>query len=601
METLRLALAQINPTVGDLRGNRTIIARWMGEARRQGAALVVFPELAVTGYPPEDLLLKPHFVEHNLDQLTPLAHEARGLVAVVGFVDVVGDRRYNAAAVLAEGKVAAVYHKRFLPNYGVFDEQRYFTPGESLLTFFLGGAVFGITICEDIWHPEMIRTLVRRRGAQVIITLNASPYHAQKWRLRETLLAPQAQREQVVIGYVNLVGGQDELVFDGGSMILDITGRVVTRARPFQESLLLLDLGKGGLTLAPHKPPPDLRPPPPPPFSAVHRLRSGQVQGGLRAGRLPPAGGNRFTHLPLRMPQRRIEPRPLVVPEPHTLSRVQEVYEALVLGTRDYVRKNGFQKVVIGLSGGVDSALTATLAVDALGKDNVVGVFLPSRYSSQASGDDARQLARQLGIHWKVISIEPAFRVYRTTLGPTFKGHPADITEENLQARIRGNLLMALSNKFGWLVLTTGNKSEMGVGYATLYGDMAGGFAVIKDVPKTLVYQLARFRNHVAGRALIPERVLEKAPTAELRAHQTDQDTLPPYEVLDGILRAYVEEDKGCEDIVALGYAKATARRVLQMVDRSEYKRRQAPPGIKITPKAFGKDRRMPITNHFRE
>ncbi len=560
MTALRLALAQLNVTVGDLEGNRLLIEGAIRRAQAWQADLVVVPELAVAGYPPEDLLLKPQFIEANRQGLRRLASLGRGVTAAVGFVE--RDERgrlFNAAAVLADGRLAATYRKRHLPNYGVFDEKRYFTEGVSDVLLDLGRVRIGVTICEDLWSPKPCRDLAAA-GAQLVINLSASPYHAGKRRQREALFAQRARANRVAIAYCNLAGGQDELVFDGASFVLDARGRRIAQAAQFREDFLLADLSLDALG----------RP----------RPRRGA------AVRVPAAVGAR--------PQ-------LPAASARLLDPVEEVYEALVLGVRDYVRKNGFSAVALGLSGGIASALTACLAVDALGPGQVHGVVMPSRYSSKATQADAKRVAQALGMEAIELSIEPLFGAYLRALKPLFGARPADITEQNLQARIRGNLLMALSNKFGWLVLTTGNKSEMATGYTTLYGDMAGGFAVIKDVPKTLVYQLARFRNRRRP-APIPESVLARVPTAELAPNQSDQDTLPPYDVLDRLLKAYVEEDRSLRQILRTHHASPpVVQRVLEMVDRSEYKRRQGPPGIKITPKAFGKDRRMPITNRFHE
>jgi NAD+ synthase (glutamine-hydrolysing) len=562
MPSLRVALAQLNVTVGDLDGNRRLIEAALLQARGACADLVVVPELAITGYPPEDLLLKPSFVAANRRVLRALAHASQGLTALVGFVDQERPGRlYNAAAVLSHGRHVATYRKQHLPNYGVFDERRYFTPGDQPLVLDIAGWRLGVMICEDLWATPPSAQL-SRRGVQLAVNLSASPYHAGKWRQRQQLFAQRARDNHLGIAYCNLVGGQDELVFDGGSVVLDAQGRLQQRARQLAEDFLVVDL-------------------PAERFRTPHR-RAGSVIR-LRAGRAadhPPA----------------IQaPRPLLAP-------LEERYTALVLGLRDYVRKNGFSTVVLGLSGGIDSALTACLAVDALGAAHVVGVVMPSRFSSAATQADARQLARRLGLRLHECSIEPVFRSYLKTLAPVFKHRPADVTEQNLQARIRGNLLMALSNKFGWLVLTTGNKSELATGYCTLYGDMAGGFAVIKDVPKTLVYRLARYRNARGPGQPVAASVLRRAPSAELARHQTDQDTLPPYPLLDRIITAYVEKDISVPALRrALPGQAAVVTRVARMIDRAEYKRRQGAPGIKITPKAFGKDRRMPITNRYDE
>ena len=571
MDNLRIALAQINVTVGDLAGNVGQIVAHVERAREVGADLIAFPELAVTGYPPEDLLLKPSFVAANRAAVEEIAAATRGLTAVVGFADVEEDV-YNAAAVLHDGALAGVYRKQYLPTYGVFDEDRTFRAGVANPIFVVGGAVVGVSVCEDIWYPEGPPQVQARGGAQLLINISASPYYAGKGAARERMLATRAADNVALVAFCNLVGGQDELVFDGGSVIFDERGELVARGAEFEEDFVVADLDVGG----------------------VFRQRLHDP----RRRKEPVASVTRVV-LP---PVAREGPRP-DLPDPHILRRlprVEEVYRALTAGTRDYVRKNGFQQAVIGLSGGVDSALVACIAADALEPENVTGVAMPSRYSADFSETDAARLAANLGIHFRVIPIERAFQAYLDILAKPFAGQEPDVTEENLQARVRGNLLMALSNKFGWLVLTTGNKSEMSVGYATLYGDMAGGFAVIKDVPKMLVYELARWRNARPGGPVIPERVLTRPPSAELRPDQKDTDSLPPYEVLDAILQAYVEEDRSLAEIVALGFDEPVVRRVLRMVDRNEYKRRQAPPGVKITPRAFGRDRRLPITNRFR-
>jgi NAD+ synthase (glutamine-hydrolysing) len=572
---LRIALAQINTTVGDLAGNEQKILDGLVHARGLGVDLVVFPELAVPGYPPEDLLLKPSFVTANLACVERLAAEATGITAVVGFVDR-SDDLYNAAAILHEGRVAAKYHKTYLPTYAVFDEDRYFRSGERPVIFSLGEAVVGVTICEDIWYPGGPAKLEALAGAQLVINISASPYHAGKGLARERMLATRAADSVVCVAFCNLVGGQDELVFDGGSVVFDGRGERVARGRQFEEDWVVTDLDLAAVFRQQlHDP-------------RHRKQRLTRATGAVRSVDLSPRGAP--THRP-SIPA-------VVAPR---LEPAAEVYRALVVGTGDYMRKNGFRQAVIGLSGGIDSALTAAIATDALGSENVVGVFMPSRYSSCESREDATQLAHNLGIRFLTVPIDETFQAYLDMLAEPFAGQEADVTEENIQARIRGNILMALSNKFGWLVLTTGNKSEMGVGYATLYGDMAGGFAVIKDVPKELVYELASFVNATAGHDVIPQRILDKAPTAELRPDQKDVDSLPPYAVLDPILNAYVEEDRSLREIVALGFDEETVREVLALVDRAEYKRRQAPPGVRITQRAFGKDRRLPITNHYRE
>jgi len=579
MNSVRVGIAQINAGVGDLEGNVEKILQFTEAASRQGVDIVAFPELAVTGYPPEDLLLKPQFVEDNYASLERIAKKTSLLevAIVVGFVDR-GDDIYNAAAVISKGKIAGIYHKNYLPNYGVFDEKRYFKTGTGSPLFLLWGIPVGINICEDIWYPDGPCMSQALAGAQIIININSSPYHAGKWRFRERMISTRASDNAVFIAYANMVGGQDELVFDGQSMVFNPRGELIARGKQFEEDLIMADIDLHLVELARlHDP------------RRREKMSSPQVSPQMTTVKVSDV-------LPKKK-KVRLAPRTA-----ESLSSTEEVYQALVLGTRDYVRKNGFKKVVIGLSGGIDSSLVAMIAVDALGKKNVAGVFMPSQYTLSESGEDVQGLVKNLGIRLVTIPIQDIFKNYINTLSEEFTGLKPDVTEENIQARIRGNIMMALSNKFGWLVLTTGNKSEMSVGYATLYGDMAGGFAVIKDVPKTLVYELARYRNMRGkeGVAPIPERVLVKEPTAELRPGQKDTDSLPPYEMLDPILHAYVEEDRSVKEIAAMGYREETVARVVSMVDRSEYKRRQAPPGIKITPRAFGKDWRVPITNRYR-
>ena len=556
-KNLRIASAQINCTVGDLEGNCAKIADYLDRAESFGVDIVSFPELAITGYPPEDLLLKSRFIEDNLKALKNLSKSVGNIVAIVGFVDKQGPEIYNAAAVIYNGKVRGVYHKCFLPNYGVFDEKRYFNPGNKPLVFNFRGVNFGVNICEDIWHADGPTDLQAKLGAKLVININASPYHLGKINAREEAVCKKAKESGIFIAYTNLIGGQDELVFDGRSMVIGPKGKVVARAQAFDEDLLIKDID----------------------IAQTRLKRNAKVISISRP--LPAKAKEPFNENKVNL-----------------LSHEEEVYSALVLGLRDYTHKNGFKKVVIGLSGGIDSSLVASLAVDALGGENVAGVYMPTHYSSVESENLARELAEKLDIKFFKISMEQIYKMYLVVLEPHFAGVPRDITEENIQARIRGNILMALSNKFGWLVLTTGNKSEMSTGYATLYGDMAGGLAVIKDVPKILVYKLAKYRNKLSK--VIPEQAITRAPTAELRHNQKDADTLPEYDTLDPILKAYVEEDKELEKIVKSGFRKETVERVLRMVDRSEYKRRQSPPGIKITPKAFGRDRRMPITNRYK-
>ncbi len=567
MRRLRIAMAQINPTVGDLAGNRDRIIDRIGRAKRLGADLIAFPEMALTGYPPEDLLLKPQFIKDNLRTLAEVRKAATGITAVVGFVDR-DVFLYNAAAVLHNGACAYAYHKILLPNYGVFDEYRYFRPGCRYPVLTIGGVGVGVNICEDIWFPEGPTRSQSRAGAELIVNINASPYHKHKGKERLRMLTERARQNNVVISYTNTVGGQDELVFDGQSMVIDRTGKLLAMGKQFEEELLVLDLS----------------------FPERPSRTSAAGQDFASTDFIVLSNQPRTKKKPLP-PLRKIE-RPLVLCE--------EVYHALVLGTRDYLGKNGFRTALIGLSGGVDSSLVAAVAVAAIGRENVVGVFMPSQYSSDASREDAYELARNLGIRILEIPIQDAFDAYLATLRCEFAKTRQDVTEENLQARVRGNLLMALSNKFGWLVLTTGNKSEMSAGYATLYGDMAGGFAVIKDVPKTMVYDICRCINRLEGRTVIPRRVMTKAPSAELRPNQKDSDSLPEYDILDPILQAYVEDDREFGEIVRMGFDRKTVERVIRLVDLSEYKRRQAPPGVKITPRGLGKDRRFPITNRYK-
>jgi len=562
MASLRVALAQLNLVVGDLDGNADHLIESIKAAEADGCDLVAFPELSTTGYPPEDLLLKPGFVADNLEALDRVAAATGRCAALVGYVERAGDQLFNALAVCADGRVVGTYRKRELPNYEVFDERRYFDEGSDRGDLFrIGGVRVGTTICEDAWVADGPVAEVGRSGAELIVNLNASPYHSGKVAERERMLAARAEEAGCPIVYVNLVGGQDELVFDGGSIVVDERGSVVTRAPQFVETLYVTDID------VPSRPE-------------------------------PPMGGAAEV-VEVSAPQSAPSPR-IVAPAALPFGADREVYEALVLGTRDYVTKNGFGDVVIGLSGGVDSSIVATIAVDALGADRVHGVLMPSRYSSDHSITDAERLADNLGIDRRVIAIEPAFTAFGEMLAPSFDGRQPDLTEENLQSRIRGVTLMALSNKFGWLVLTTGNKSESAVGYSTLYGDTAGGFAVIKDVPKLLVYRLCRDRNDRAGRELIPEAVLTKPPSAELRPDQRDDQSLPPYEDLDPIIEAYVEQDRTAGELVEAGFDPALVQRIVRLIDLSEYKRRQTPPGVRVTTKAFGKDRRLPITNRYR-
>ncbi len=572
-QELRLALAQINVVVGDLEANVRKILAWMGRAQDLGADLVSFPELALTGYPPEDLLLKPQFIDANLEALEEVARATRGLTAVVGFVDR-RDDIFNAAAILSEGRVEGVYHKMYLPNYGVFDEFRYFQVGQLSPLIRIGEARIGVTICEDIWYPDgPFAGQALEGGAEVILNVSSSPYHAGKRLWRERMLATRAADNAVIVAYNNLVGGQDELVFDGDSLIFDENGEIIARGRQFAEDLVVADLDLEAVFRR------RLRDP--------RRRQQGAEEGDetFSVVSVAPSAAERVT-----LPETSlIEP----------LSDEAEIYGALVLGTRDYVRKNAFEKVVLGLSGGIDSALTACVAVDALGSENVVGVLMPSEFSSEGSVADSGALGQNLGIELLTVPISDVMAAYDNTLAGAFEGRDKDVTEENLQARIRGNILMALSNKFGWLVLSTGNKSEVSVGYCTLYGDMAGGFTVLKDVMKTAVYRLACYCNDMAGTERIPRAIIDKPPSAELRPDQKDTDSLPDYDELDPVLQAYVENDRSIAEMFEMGFAEDIVRRVVRLVDLNEYKRRQAAPGVKITPRAFGRDRRMPITNRF--
>ena len=588
---MRLALCQLNATVGDIARNAERIREGTSAAREAGAELVLFPELALTGYPPEDLLLKEHFLAAAAATLRELAADTHGVVAVVGFPERTEDV-FNSAAVLAERSVHAVYRKVYLPNYGVFDEQRYFQSGPSGAVIDLGRERLGLTVCEDIWEPGPPASEEALAGATLILNISASPYHAGKGAEREHMFAQRARENLACVAFCGLVGGQDELVFDGHSCVIDHTGATIARAAQFQEELLICDVDLEAAAAARLRDP-SQRP------AARRSERRAQLLPALPATAARPDATSVQPGGPLAEP----------------LAPVQaEVYGALTLGLRDYVHKNGFERVVLGLSGGIDSALVACLAADALGHGYVNAAIMPSPYSSTDTQADARALADALRLRTHELPIAAVMRAYEHELQGEFAGREPDLTEENLQARIRGNLLMALSNKFGWLVLTTGNKSEMSVGYSTLYGDLAGGFAVIKDVPKTLVYRLCQWRNSPAGASAaragagtaegvahpIPASIIERAPSAELRPDQRDEDSLPPYELLDRILEGYVELDQSREQLIAQGLPEREVDRTIRLVDLAEYKRRQAPPGIKITPRAFGRDRRMPITNRYR-
>ena len=591
MNTCRIAMVQMNSVVGDVEGNARAMSQWVRQARQNGADIAVFPELAMTGYPPEDLVLRPSFLKDTKHALERLAKDCRGITAVVGYVEEGGLIRsrdatpfivpsgtrhvFNAAAVIHDRRIVTTCRKTFLPNYGVFDESRYFSSGEKTVVCQVRGVWFGVNICEDVWYADgPTRDQVTVGLAQIILNVNASPYHVGKARTREHVLAQRARENGVVVSYTNMVGGQDEIVFDGNSVIVDPTGTVIARAKAFAEDLLVADLP----CVDPRESRVAVRTKPSTQRYSVKRVKLSSVE-------------------------RRKPKKPAPVKRPDRLSDLEEMYLALVTGVRDYVKKNRFQRVLIAISGGIDSALTTVIAADALGPDVVMGVFMPSPFTSRASRVDAKALTKALDVQLLTIPITTLWKQYVRTLSSTFGSGPTDVTEENVQARIRGTLMMALSNKFGHLVLTTGNKSEMSVGYATLYGDMAGGFAVLKDVSKTFIYALARYRNRKAvrddGSPVIPQRIIDRAPSAELKPDQTDQETLPPYDVLDPILAAYVEEDRSLAEMVHMGFPVQTVKHVVAMVDGSEYKRRQAPIGIKITQRALGKDRRMPITNRY--
>ena len=575
MRILRLALAQINHVVGDLEGNYQKIVRYIGEARKLGADLIAFPELVITGYPPEDLLLKPEFIQDNLSYLHKLLDYTEDITVIVGFVDRADDI-YNAAAILHRQKVAGIYHKTFLPNYGVFDEDRYFQSGQEVQVFSLNDVRIGVNICEDIWYPGgPTRDQALYGAAEVIINISSSPYHYGKAISRYRMLSTRAEDNTAIVAYVNTVGGQDELVFDGNSMVLSEDGVLLSKAPSFEESMLTINLHPDNVfSKRIHDPRRRKEKLFMPPEKKVVRV---DLEPSIKPGtkKFKESGITEF------------------------LDMDAEVYKALETGLRDYVRKNRFEKVVIGISGGIDSALVVAIAADALGKENVIGVSMPSEFTSPESKSDAKIVAENFCITFYELPIGNLFQDFKNELKPIFKNMKENTTEENIQARIRGNLLMSISNKFNSLVVATGNKSEISVGYCTLYGDMVGGFSVIKDVPKTMVYRLAQHRNKIAGRDIIPESILSKAPSAELKANQKDTDSLPSYDILDPILKAYVEEDFSLEEIVSMGFEHKTVAKVIRMVDGNEYKRRQAAPGIKITHRAFGKDRRFPITNHF--
>ena len=572
MKKIRLALAQINPVVGDFEYNYNKIVEFIEKAKKLEADIVAFPELALTGYPPEDLILKPSFIEKNLYYLEKLKENVDNIIAIVGFIDKQEDV-FNAAAVIYNKDIVGVYHKQFLPNYGVFDENRYFQKGDGLLLLSIDNYKVGVSICEDIWYPENPVNDYAILGAEVVININASPYSQGKVKKREEMLKVRSRDNLISIAYVNMVGGQDELVFDGNSLILDAQGEILAKAESFEEELLLADID----------------------LDEIFRLQ-------LKDNRLK---NLRHIKKPINVKEVRLDYK--IKNKNNQISQkialdkkeIEDTYKALVVGLRDYINKNGFKKVAIGLSGGIDSSLSACIAVDALGKENVKGVLMPSQYTSKESIEDALELAKNLDIETFTIPIKNIFDKYLEEFQEIFRGLKPDTTEENLQARIRGNILMALSNKFGWIVIATGNKSEMSVGYSTLYGDMVGGFAVLKDVLKTKVYELSYYRNSISK--VIPDRVLTKPPSAELRPNQTDEAELLPYPILDQIIQFYVEQDLTVEEIVKLGFEERDVKKIINLIDKNEYKRRQAPIGIKITERAFGKDRRMPITNRFKE
>jgi NAD+ synthase (glutamine-hydrolysing) len=568
---MRLALAQINSVVGDVDGNAAKVVDWLERARGENADLVLFPELVVTGYPPEDLLLRPGFVRAARRAVEGIAKAAHGVTAMVGAPHLDADL-FNACFVLAHGEIRCIYRKRYLPNYGVFDEDRYFAPGYDNFLLRFGEVLVGPTICEDIWQPGPPATDLALAGAQLIANISASPFHVGKDREREEMLKVRATDNSCFVALCNAVGGQDELVFDGHSVVLDDEGEVLARAAGFEEELLVVDLD---------------------PVAAVGR-RLRDVRRRALARERVEVTATEFEFAPPRDQPEAAHPE--LAPQ---LDDLEQMRLALELGLHDYVTKNGFGDVVIGLSGGIDSALTAALCVEALGAERVHGVSMPSRYSSEATRNDARKLAESLGIDFREIPIEPMVEAYNAALAEAFTGRESDLTEENLQARVRGTLLMALSNKFGWLVIATGNKSELSVGYSTLYGDLAGGFALIKDVYKTDVFRLSKWLNERAGRELMPASIIDRAPSAELRADQLDEDSLPPYPKLDKVLEAYVELDRSREELSQDGFDEDVVDRALAMIDRAEYKRRQAPPGVKLRPKAFGRDRRTPITNRW--
>ena len=559
MHTLRIAMAQINPVVGDIQGNADKIKNYIKQAQNENVDVITFPELALTGYPPEDLLFKTHFIDEIKKHLQEVTKFTQGITAIIGFARE-ENGLLNSAAVVHDRKIINYYDKKILPNYGVFDEKRYFISGENNPVYLIDGITVGINICEDIWFKDGPTQDQANLGAQLILNINGSPFDTEKRYIRENMLKERALHNNLYISYTNMVGGQDELVFDGGSVILNPAGEIISRGKAFEEDLIITDLN----------------------FEETGNFVESKtnifVSSSPKDKNLTPISDNNIVEI----------------------DKLEQVHKALILGTRDYVNKSGFTKVLLGLSGGIDSALTCYIAVKAFGKENVLGVIMPSRYSSEGSVTDSELLASNLGIETKIIPIEPAYISFLEMLSESFEGTSVDVAEENLQARIRGNILMALSNKFNWINLITGNKSEMATGYSTLYGDMAGGFAVLKDVPKTLVYELCKYINTLQGKDLIPETIITKPPSAELREDQKDEDSLPPYDILDAILKNYVEEDRSFQEIVDLGYDEAIVKRVTLLLDRSEYKRKQSPPGVKITPRNFGRDRRIPLINKYK-
>jgi len=570
---IRIALAQINSTVGDLSGNTAKICSYIDKAKDLDVDLIAFPELAITGYPPEDLVFKNEFVQENMKCSSEVSHNTQGITAIFGFVEL-DNKLYNSAAVASEGKLKGTHKKIFLPNYGVFDEERYFESGNTCPVFTINGTKVGVNVCEDIWYPLGPTSVQRAAGAELIININGSPFHAGKRQDRESMLIERASAHGLFIAYVNQVGGQDELVFDGSSVVIDPEGKIISRGEPFEEDLVICDI--------------DTTP--------LRQAREANTQEFFAEG-LEDIGKPVHRYISDEIPQPK---KPFLERAIHPVSSIEEVRKALVIGTRDYVNKSGFQKVLIALSGGIDSSLVAAIAAEALGPDNVVGVSMPSQFSSVGSETDAKDLAKNIGIRIESIPIREIVASMELALRDQFHGTEWGVAEENIQSRIRGNLIMAMSNKFGWMVLTTGNKSEMAVGYATIYGDMAGGFSVIKDVPKLMVYDLCKHINGTSSSVVIPQSVMDKPPSAELRPDQKDTDSLPNYDILDPILEAYVERDSSFQEIVADGFESETVANILTLVDRNEYKRRQSPPGVKITPRNFGRDRRMPVTNKFR-